>query len=665
MKRLVLVCLIILFCVPVDAYASTAPYITLTEDNEGELITTLDGYIPSSVLDTFDGKRIKNAQDLFVDEHNLLYIADTGNKRVVCTTAEGDLVRVYGEKKLKKPTGVCVRLDKVYVADTSLKAIVVYDQHTGEELMRYEKPEEPLYGEELRFEPTKVQVSAAGVVYAICNGNGNGVAMLAADGTFLGYFAANSTTLGIGDILKRVFYSPELLASLRQNVPNTPANLTMDSLGLIYTATTGAGTQTVKRFNMAGENLLLEPLRLDDVIIDVAVGSQGTFYAANQNGYIYEYTEEGRLLFFFGGEDKTGSRDALFKKITAICVDAEGNLYVLDSSKNLVQSFTQTTYAQLLHQAVHLWQEGKYAESREPWEEVLSYNGLFDFAYVGLGKAYYKLEQYELARDYFRLGGEKDGYSDAWWETRAVMLQDGLVWLLAAYILWRLIRRIPKPTWLKRTVQRLRETGFVRALTLIRRTPLNPAAAFEAVKYHRAISAPMATVLYVLLLGVIVLGKYASAFLFKLTPDGEYAFLTDFALVFGLLALFLVSLNLVCSTRTSEARFRDMYCALPCALCPIYLIQPLLVAVGYLLTYNEQFIIWFSTFIMISGSVVLVVVMIRELQNYTYGETFRVVLLTLFVMVVIALSLVIAAILIAQLITFFVTIVQEVSYHVQ
>lgn len=665
MKRLVLLCLILLLCMPLDALAGTAPYTTLTEDNEGRLITTLDGYIPSVVLDTFDGKRLKNAQDVFIGEDNLLYIADTGNKRVICTTLDGSLVRVYGEKKLKKPTGVCVRLGKVYVADTSLKAVVVYDQQTGEELMRYEKPVEPLYGEELRFEPGKVQVNAAGVMYVICNGNGNGVAMLSADGAFLGYFAANSTTLGLGDILKRLFYTPELLASLRQNVPNTPANLAMDSFGLIYTATTGAGTESVKRFNMAGENLLQEELRLDDAIIDVAVGSQGTFFAANQDGYLYEYTEEGRLLFFFGGEDKTGNRDALFKKITSIAVDQDGNLYVLDGSKNLIQVFNQTEYARLLHRAVALWQEGLYAESLTPWQEVLAYNSLFDLAHVGLGKAYYKLEDYEAARASFRLGGDKEGYSDAWWETRAVLLQDGLVWLLAAYIAWRILRRIPMPAAVCSGWARLRATKACQALRLIRRTPLNPAAAFEAVKYRRAISVPMATALYGLLFGIILLGKYATAFLFRLTPDGEYTLLTDFVLVFGLLALFLVSLNLVCSTRTSEARLRDLYCTLPCALSPVYLLQPLLVALSYGLTYNEQFLIWFGTFLMIAGSVVLVVVMIRELQNYTYGETFRVVLLTLFVMAVLALTLVIVIILFAQLLTFFVSIVQEASYHVQ
>ena len=144
---------------------------------------------------------------------------------------------------------------------------------------------------------------------------------------------------------------------------------------------------------MAGENLLPPLTRLNNSLVDVAVGQEGIFYTISSLGYIYEYTEEGRLLFFFGGEDKTGSRDAMFGNLVSIAADSQGNIYVLDANKNLVQGFKQTAYAKRLHHALDLWREGLYAQSWEPWQEVLRYNNLFDFAYAGLGKAYYKLAE--------------------------------------------------------------------------------------------------------------------------------------------------------------------------------------------------------------------------------------------------------------------------------
>ena len=664
-RLLLLVCALV--CLTANATAANAPYTTLTEDNQGRLISTLDGYAPDVAFGAFDGDVLKGAQDLFIDENDTLYIADTGNKRVVACTTEGELLRVYGEKTLKKPSGVCVRFNKLYVADSSRKAIIVFDLQTGDEVARYEKPQEPLYGEGVRFEPLKVQVDASGIMYVICNGNAGGVAMLSPDGAFLGYFGANNTTLGFGQIVKRLLYTEKMLSSLRLNVPNTPSNLTMDARGLLYTATTGSGDTSVKKFSMSGENLLSNLTRLDDNIVDVAVGGQGTLYALNSLGYIYEYTDEGRLLFFFGGEDATGSRDALFKSLSSIAVDSTGCVYVLDSGKNIVQRFTQTKYAQRLHTALTLWQDGLYEQSREPWEEVLRSNSLFDFAYVGLGKAYYKQEQYTDAMRYFRLGGDREGYSDAYWEVRAVWLQKNLMLVVFILIVLRILRSLYKKLrifgGLRDKMHALNDNGVSRVCRLITGVLRNPAAVFYDVKHSGALSVGGASVLYLLMFAIFAVSKYASAFLFKQVADGKFALGTDAVVFFGLMALFLFSLNLVCSTRQSEARLRDLYCGLPCAMAPYFLIQPVLFALGYALTYNEQFLMSFGSTVMIVFCAVLVIVMVREMQNYSYGDTFRVILLTAFVMLVILLTLVVVVILVAQLYEFIASVIQEVIHY--
>lgn len=667
MRRLIaLLCVFV--CLIPSAMAANVPYTTLTEDNQGELIATLDGYIPRLAYGVFDGVKLDGAQDLFIDEQDIVYIADTGNKRVVACTTAGETVKIYGEKVLRKPTGVCVRFGKLYVADRSRKAVIVFDLQSGDELERYEKPDEPLYGEKVRFEPMKVQVDAAGILYVISNGNTGGVAMISPDGTFLGYFGANNTAIGFGQLVKRLLYTEKMLASLRLNVPNTPSNLTMDERGLLYTATTGAGPESIKKFSMAGQNLLGKLTRLDDNIVDVAVGAQETVYALNARGYIYEYTDEGRLLFFFGGEDATGNRDALFKTLSSIAVDSMGCIYVLDSSKNIVQSFEQTGFALRLHTALALYQDGLYQESREPWEDVLRSNSLFDFSYVGLGKAYYKQELYHEAMTYFRLGGDREGYSDAYWEVRAVWLQENLAGVgLALFVIWlflRLWKKLPEQKGPRRLTVRLFSSRPARAVRFVLRTPLNPADAFYAVKRENALSVSAASMMYVVFFLILVANKYTAAFLFKRAADGVFTLGTDALLFFGCAALFLFSLSLVCSTRTSEAHFKDLYCGLPCAMSPYFLLQPLLFVLGHGLTYNERFLMAFGQFVMIAFCAVLVVVMVREMQNYTYGETIRVLLLTVLVMVIVLLTMIVLGILVAQLYEFIASVIQEVYHNV-
>ena len=60
---------------------------------------------------------------------------------------------------------------------------------------------------------------------------------------------------------------------------------------------------------------------------------------------------------------------------------------------------------------------------------MIRLNSMFDYAQMGLGKAYYKLERYGDALKAFRLGGDKAGYSDAYWEVRNAWAQNNILWL--------------------------------------------------------------------------------------------------------------------------------------------------------------------------------------------------------------------------------------------
>ena len=665
----ILVLLLCLALLPLTALADEAPYYTLTEIYSGEEAHSPAGYLPEGTFTEFDDVTLKRPADVFVDENDNLFISDEGNKRVIMSTLDGEWIRTFGEADFKQPGGIYVRNGKLYVADIKLKQVVIYDVATGRQLSVLEHPGTPLYGVKAKFEPLKVAVDAVGSVYVISKGNTNGIAQFAADGTFLGYFGANDTTLSLAEKLKRLTYTQEQLAQVKRVVPATPTSLDMDERGLIYTVTTGVGG--VKRLSMSGLNIM-EPTNWGfDNTIDVAVGAQETIFVVNELGYILEYTRDGRCLFYFGGQDQDRTRTGLFVNTVAIDVDRQGNLYVLDRDKALVQRFAVTDYANLVHEALALYQEGRYAESRAPWERVLELNSLFDYAHMGLGRAYYKLGMYDEALQASRRGGDKDGYSDAYWEVRNSFLQGGIMWiiggLLALWLVrkgWRQLKKRVKPV--ARFCDRMHaffDRKLLRELRFVAYFPRNPADAFYGVKHEGKVSVLSATILYVATILIYVVNKYACGFLFKTVQDGRYEVGLDLAMLIGGIALFLIACNLICSIRDGEGTFKQMYCSLAYALGPYVLLKPVSFALSFVLTYNEAFLITLINLVAIGLCLMLVVMMVKSLQNYTFRETFAALLLTLFTMLMLVIAMVIAAALVAQLWEFITAVWKEARFY--
>ena len=651
------------------AMADEAPYYTLTETYDGKRVYSQNGYLPEKTFYDFAGQALKRPADLFVDG-DILYISDEGNKRVLQCTLDGELIRVIGDKKLfSTPAGIYARNGKLYVCDSKEDAVFVFDAQSGELLQTLTHPGTALYGLQNAFRPLKIAVDEAGGMYVISKGNTNGIAQFSADGTFLGYFGANSTQISLEEKIKRLTYTKEQLSMLKKNVPSTPTSLAMDERGLVYTVTTGS--ETVKRLSMSGLNIMPDVSWGFQNAADVAVSKEETIFVVNELGYIMEYTRDGRVLFYFGGEDLDRTRIGLFVSTVAIDVDREGRLYVLDRDKALVQRFEITEYAALVHEALALYQEGLYAPSQEPWEKVIRLNSMFDYAQMGLGKAYYKLERYDDALKAFRLGGDKAGYSDAYWEVRNVWAQQNILWLIfgiAALIglrkLWKLLRTHWHPAArFSRFVGRLTDAKLIREIRFMGYFPKNPADAYYGVRYENKVSVLSATVLYAVMFIIYLVNKYACGFLFKSVQDGQYEIMNDVVLVIGGLLLFLVSCNLICSIRDGEGTFRQMYCGLAYALTPYIVLTPIVFGLSFVLTYNEAFIITLLNIISLAGCLVLIVMMVRTLQDYSFRETFVTLLLSLFTMLMLVIALVIAAALIAQLWEFVSGVWKEARFY--
>lgn len=106
-----------------------------------------------------------------------------------------------------------------------------------------------------------------------------------------------------------------------------------------------------------------------------------------------------------------------------------------------------TEYGQNVRNAVKYYNQGLYIDSIEPWQEVLKSNANCELAYVGLGKAYYQLNDYEKAIKYFELGNDDVGRSLAFEGYRSILIAKYLwiavllLFLIIGFIVFKKIMK--------------------------------------------------------------------------------------------------------------------------------------------------------------------------------------------------------------------------------
>lgn len=672
MRKIIIASLVFMMCLVqgVSIFAGT-PYRTFTLDSYGSYVETQTAYTPIGSLTKVGDLEFSGANDVIVSKRGQIYICDTGNKRIIVSNQEGNLIRIIGEGILGTPLGIFLTdEEELYVADEQMEKVFVFDQY-GELVGEYGKPVHPLYGESNPYKPQKVVVDKRGNIYVISKGNANGIIQIspAEGGTFLGYFGVNDARMDLVEAFKDLIFTEEQKSQLKRKEPAAASNLTIDEKGLVYTITQGDNMNTVKKLNMAGKNILGD-VAYDTYPSDIIVGPIDNIFVASKDGYVYEYTSEGTLLFAFGGRDNGDQRVGLFKSVSAITVDQEGKIYVLDQEKNEIQIFEPTEFTNLVHEALVLYEKGYYLESKGPWEKVIEMNSLFDFAYRGVGEAYYKEENYEMALGSYQQGKAYSGYSDAFWEIRNIWLREHLVSifiiLIVLIVLYQIIKRINKRTGflkpIKRALDKIGSKKLIKELNFLWYFIKHPLDGYYGIKRERKVSVLSTTILVGLFAVINIVGKYGSGFLFKTVEEGKFDIVTDLMYLFGVMAIVIVCNYLVSTVTEGEGKFRDVYSGFVYALMPVFLIKPICIILSNVLTYNEAFIIELATFIMIAWAAILIVLMIKEIHDYKLRDVFKNIFFTIFTIFIVAVVAFILYILLAQVVEFVLSIVGEVVY---
>lgn len=653
------------------AYASQATSYTYTLDENGYFVRTQDAYLTDKTIADLD---LSGPQDLFIDEENMLYIADTGNKRILkYSIGTGEVVAELKHDGFSSPKGVFVTEEgDIYVADPGARSVFRFSKNF-ELKEQFGNPNSPLFAD-TNFEPNKVAVDKSGNMYIIGEGVYSGVIQLAHTGEFLGYFTVNKTKLTFSQALQQLIFSREQLENVTDIVPTTFSNVFLDRSGIVYTTTMGTSKDAVKKHDTAGGNMFKETVfSVSDFVSDVYVDSQGIIYSCGTTGYIDVHSQHGELIFSFGSGVSDMDVAGLYSSLPAIAVDNNGNVWTVDGSKGYLSSFRPTDYAETVYSAMGLYEKGLYEESMTKWNEVLRLNQMSVLAHNGVGKAYFHGGHYEEAMEHFEVAGNRTYYSEAFWEVRNVAIQKVLPYIFGLIVAWIVLSKIAglldrKEQRIKKLKQRFSEwmesVPVLRDFQYAAKVCKSPMNRYYDIRRHRKGSVAGATAIYAVFFLVYMLYQTSKGFIYQYVAVEDMDIGGIVAGFFILLGLFIVCNWLVTSINDGDGTLAQVYMIPAYGCLPLLVVLAAITALSYGMTYNESFLLTIMLLVGIVWSVILIFLGFMTVHDYTAKENVKSILITVIFMMIAAIMVLIVIIMWEDLYEFLYTIGQEVLRNV-
>ena len=104
---------------------------------------------------------------------------------------------------------------------------------------------------------------------------------------------------------------------------------------------------------------------------------------------------------------------------------------MVDSLKNNITVFKRTAFGEIVTEATNLYNEGLYEESEQPWRAVLSYDGNYRRAYIGIGNALYNRGEYKEAMKYYKIANSQGRYNKAFQGYRDEWMRSNFSYVIA------------------------------------------------------------------------------------------------------------------------------------------------------------------------------------------------------------------------------------------
>ncbi len=644
---------------------------TSTVDENNRYVRTQDAYLPELTITSLG---LSSPEDIFFDQEDILYIADTGNRRIVKYDPYGNhVLGILEDDSFSSPKGIFVtESGNIYVADSGAKSIFIFDQNFNK-IETFEKPSTPIF-QDTNFEPAKIAVDSVGTMYVLSEGVYSGIIQLSQENEFLGFFTVNTTSLTPIQAFQKLIFNRDQLANLDQTVPNTFSNVFLDNTGIVYTTTMGSRFTDgvgVKKHNTIGVNMLQEDVKSGESSTDVWVDDRGIMYVSESEGYINVYAKDGSLIFRFGSPAGTQDIAGLFTRLPSVAVDSRYTLWAIDGEKGYLQSFVPTEYALAIFDAMDYYENGEYTLSKDTWYSVLQLNQMSILAHNGVGKALLREQDYAQASYHFEISGERSSYSDAYWEVRNEWLQRYLPMILIAYVVllisYKILFHFQKDKILAvraKSKEKTKNLFFCRDVYFAADCAIHPYDTFYELRKNRKGTFWGATGIYLVSFFVYLIYRTNKGFIYqfvKIEDMDMSAVILGFVIILG---LFILCNYLITSINDGLGTMKQIYCVPAYSALPVLICMMIVIALSHILVENEAFLLSFTMQIGVIWSCVILFLGLLTLHDYSMGENVKSIILSALFMVIIAMIFILAFMMWEQLWVFLYTIGKELLRNV-
>ena len=408
---------------------------------------------------------MRRPQSLYILDEEI-FVCDTGNNRVLQIHREGDLytlVRIIDKitgaspETLSAPSDVFVDEDgNIYIADTNNNRVVKADKDLNY-LMAFTQPQDATFDQNLSFLPDKIVVDVSGRVYVLATNVNKGLVKFENDGTFTGFIGANPVVYTMWDYIWKNFFTTKAQRAQQASfVPTEYENICIDRDGFIYATNivfseydlVWDNAKPIRKLNSIGNDILVKndwyppigdlhwveqsqeygPSKFADITVfdnDIYVAFDKT------RGRLFGYDPQGIMLWAFGTK---GNSDGTF--LSPASLESMGfDLFALDENECSITVFTPTEYGNLIYLASDQYLRGEYDESADTWREVLRLNANYNLAFIGIGRALMRQENYKEAMDYFKMAYDHENYGRAYRYYRKELIEENIVWTVAVIVI--------------------------------------------------------------------------------------------------------------------------------------------------------------------------------------------------------------------------------------